>query len=408
MKGEIFLGIISHVVDLQNFYAVTLEDVEKLDKATTYLEVNKLETIFWLPQDGERFLVKIPDGVFRARRTLSDRKDIMSFYLLDTGEEFQRPIKDMLNNTMYIMPEFLQEIQPIAFLCLRNFQKDADDTLLQNSLYEKFTFEALEVTDELVRVNMWKYEEGNIKDEIEEDSVDSQQLREILNNEEPVIFDAQIAVQGFHTQNDERRCKFYDPRTGGCWKKGRCRQLHIPDVDNGTFRDQKEIQFYDVNSPPQPKRNTLYPVKIISFTDLKNFTCHYLDFEETFYRGKTLKQLREKLDSGSYERLDELPAIGELVTAKIKGKFFRARILEEMDEFMTFPVFLIDEGTYNEKVSYENIYKYCTHLKDFPFFAISMAIADIDPLEENPRDTEAQNWILAAQQNAGPLQALIV
>lgn len=415
MQGEIFFGIISHVVDSQNFYAVTLEELKSLNEATESLEIDKLESIFWIPTFGEKFLVNFEDDgeIFRAQRTLDGRKDMMSFYLLDTGEVFQSPIKEMLNKTMFLMPEFLKKIQPIAFRCVWNAQGDDN---LQDALYGKFTFEVLEVNDELVRVNMWKFEEERIdlalsrieeEEEVSDDSMDSEQLREILDNEEPVIFDVQVAVQGFHTRDDERRCQFYDFRTGGCWKKGRCKLHHFPDLVE-TFRDKKAVNFYDVSAPPQPKCNILYDIKIISFNSLNSFTCYYLD-EETFYHGKSLQELRKKLNSEPHNRLEKLPAIGELVTAKIKGKFYRARILEEMDDFMTFPVYLVDEGTYNERVLCEHIYEYCAHLKDFPFFAIEMTIADMEPLEKNSRaTTEAQNWILATQQNAGPMQALIV
>jgi hypothetical protein len=241
---------------------------------------------------------------------------------------------------------------------------------------------------------------------LSDDSIDFEQLREAINKEEPVIFDALEAVYGFHTRDDVHRCRFYDFRTGGCWKGGRCREHHLPEPQDGIFRDKKDIHFYDVCSPPRPKRKLFYPIKIISFIGMNRFTAYYLD-QNTFYGGKSLEDLRDQINSRTYNRLKELPAVGELVTAKINGEFYRARILEEIDEFMTFPVYLVDEGTFNKRVSYENIFEYCIHLKEFPFFAVEFTIADFEPLEENPHDIEAKNWILSTQDNAGPLSALI-
>lgn len=38
---------------------------------------------------------------------------------------------------------------------------------------------------------------------------------------------AMVAVMGYNPQDDRRICKFFDPKTGGCFKGAACRLQHV-------------------------------------------------------------------------------------------------------------------------------------------------------------------------------------
>lgn len=416
-----FIGYITHVIDSKYFYVITHDDLQKIN--TELPDHENLEKYFWLPAVDEFFLIIMPDEpILRAKRTKRTEKNMIDFYLLDTGEAMQFSYQDVEKMKLFKMPNHLQEIPPGAFRCVLTTKSkylQQDPNFLESSIYEKFTIKVLSVEqDGTLHVDLEKYEniDLNLKPIVKQENENSNnenevdKFKECLEKNDPIIFDAQVAVQGFHTNDDKRRCKFYNHSTDECWKKGRCKQQHMADLVDGTCRDKKLVHVFDINGPSQPKRNFFYSIKIVSFINLNRFMGYFINKGsiQEIYHGKTLNELREKLNSGSFKKLTMLPAVGELVTVKIKDKFFRAQIEEEIDDFMTFPVGLVDEGRFNVRVSYNDLYEYCVSLQDFPFFAVEFTIADIEPLKSNPRDKEAQNYILTVQEHDGPLKALIV
>lgn len=48
---------------------------------------------------------------------------------------------------------------------------------------------------------------------------------------------AMIAVMGYNPQDDKRICKFYDPKTGGCFKGGKCRLEHVAKLPGKSIID---------------------------------------------------------------------------------------------------------------------------------------------------------------------------
>lgn len=297
------------------------------------IDLHKLEAdrVFWLPEVGELFLFYVEgDGFLRATRMSNEISNYIRIKLIDTGEESCSSIDKIIDENLFLMPDDLKVIPPAAFRCVLN--ENLSDIQLNLMLYKKMTFQVVETKDGATLVDIWK-DPKEPDDEIA-------RLRELwAKKEEPINFNAQVAVQGFRTKDDDRRCMFYDSKTGGCFKGGRCKLQHLPDIPDGTCRDTKDIHFYDINSPPLPAVKTFQKINIISFIDTHRFTCHYLD-KDQFYNGMQLKDLREELKSGNYERFKELPAIGELVTAKIGDIYYRARVLDEVDDEMKFPVYL--------------------------------------------------------------------
>lgn len=57
---------------------------------------------------------------------------------------------------------------------------------------------------------------------------------EILNEEPMTTSNALKAVMGYAPQDDKRYCKFYDPKTKGCFKGVNCKLEHLP-ILTGTF-----------------------------------------------------------------------------------------------------------------------------------------------------------------------------
>lgn len=53
----------------------------------------------------------------------------------------------------------------------------------------------------------------------------------VLAEEYKMTGNALEAVMGYYPKDESRLCKFYDEKTGGCFKGGNCRLEHLPPVD---------------------------------------------------------------------------------------------------------------------------------------------------------------------------------
>lgn len=63
-------------------------------------------------------------------------------------------------------------------------------------------------------------------------------------NEEPLNTSNPLkAILGYVPQDDKRICKFYDPATGGCFKKGHCRFEHVEKIEGSIFFRTNDISY---------------------------------------------------------------------------------------------------------------------------------------------------------------------
>lgn len=65
---------------------------------------------------------------------------------------------------------------------------------------------------------------------ISRETMSKNELDMLDSEEEQCTSNALKAVIGYVPSDDSKICKHTDPKTGGCFKGGNCRKLHIPDI----------------------------------------------------------------------------------------------------------------------------------------------------------------------------------
>uniref|UniRef100_A0AAG5CS70 Tudor domain-containing protein n=1 Tax=Anopheles atroparvus TaxID=41427 RepID=A0AAG5CS70_ANOAO len=176
--------------------------------------------------------------------------------------------------------------------------------------------------------------------------------RETLSEEQLRQFDelpestsnAMKAIFGYVPKDDEQICKFYDPKTKGCFKGGNCRLRHIEKDPDGWTRDRDTVvvcsMLQNLEVPAANTFVTLIPTMVI---DMDLFYAHLVPPDGL---NKDFNQLSADLNNpeivAHYKELKLLPAVGELVLAKYENAWYRAQVCELSDQFLS--VFYVDYG----------------------------------------------------------------
>lgn len=387
--------------------------------------------MWWFPTIYEKFFLDTDDGFLRATRLPLgsdaglDSAEFMQVYFLDTGESFiiQKPYDEFHQNT-FEMPEELKQVPALAVKCrlseiLVEDETSSDSLFLFDNLYRRLTFEVVAVGYDCLTVNVLPYddsqsdEEDEMKSEVSSSVDKSDEIviqftpaevgavtKKLMTpaeleiwDEEPLNTDnAQIAVQGFQTHDDDRRCKFYDPAIGGCFKGGRCKQLHLSEITDGTCRDRKELFYCNIlEQLPLPALLMNVKIEITSFTSVNKFWCRYIKLKPTRdgYSLETLiNHMNQPDEVKTFTQLKEIPSVQQLVLVKSDGQFHRGCVESLPDDKMNVPVWLVDFGVV-EVTSSKNLYHWCTKFNYLAFQSLQMEIANIQPFEHDLEGCEA-------------------
>lgn len=387
---------------------MTEEDTRNLELKMNSLNITDkkdLEKMFWIPCIQELFFVDLgQDGFHRCKRIEGSKQDIR-IKLIDIEEEvsFQEA------GEFYVMPEKIKDVPSLAIKCkwnennvtgCENFDKSA---FLQSSIYQTFDFEVLNHQNEEKIVNIWKISKDD------GDKQDEKALLSLFDEDHLNTENAMIAIQGFSTRDDDRRCMHYDAETRGCFKKGRCKLNHVPELEEGVYRDKKEIFYYNHFAQILPKVKVLYDIQITAFSSLNRFFCFFSD--EMFYGGKSLKklskQLNDKMEVMKYQKLTCLPAAGELVIAKHENTFYRGKVMNLSDLNSCVAIFLVDEGSIIDSMHLNMLYEYCSRFSKYPFFAMELEVANIAPMPGNSEHERGIDLLMNMQKSC-PFKALVM
>lgn len=152
--------------------------------------------------------------------------------------------------------------------------------------------------------------------------------------------DAVKAVLGFNPTDDQRICRHYDPKYGGCFKGSNCRLLHQPFAPHGATKDTElaealpEIRFESFAT-----RKLGSSVRVL-FTYITSPTKVYVQF----VGDESPPLVWSKNDVPESERIfkrDPLPL--DMVLALYNdGYYYRAQIIEKNDGM--FKIFYVDYG----------------------------------------------------------------
>lgn len=436
------------MIDSRSIFVFKDEWISDLDNIRDILLKTELDSIkmFWQPEISEKFLINLDNDLFRAMRTpLSDQKidknAYMQIRLQDTGETFLMSTKEF-DDGFYIMPEEIISIPALAFKCICDRVFDINNvhevSTLKNNVYQQCTIEVVQVTPEII-VNMWPFDQSSSNDLIEQDddtdsecslrdastknesanesklntsisqginrkTLTEKQLAELF--EEPLNTEsALVAVQGFETKDDENICRFYDAKTGGCFKGARCKQIHSPQLKDGfEVRDKEEVFLEGYTETSLLKIHEYFDIKILQFITWKRFICRLIDgVEETL---KINDLLNDAIEISHYDKVLHMPCVFQLVIVKIKERFFRARVENESDKQDVYSVFLVDEGTF-ELVNFNAIFNWSPRFQYIPFQALEMEIAGVQS-EKCDMEAVSSKIFEIQQQSAQPIKAFLV
>lgn len=363
-----------------------------------------------------------------ARVPLSDNNldtnEIMQIFLLDTGETFLIKILEISENSFFEMPEALKKVPGRAIKCKWNkvhldHQFYNDEAFIANNLYRKLNFEVVEEKPLVVDIQSYydhSYFElmsntGSSVDEIvskvtDVSSTNSKEIftvkeLEVLNEEPLNTENPLIAVEGFVTRDDNRLCKFYDPKIGGCFKGGRCRQRHQLEIKDGTCRDAIKIDYLNIPKVlASPAVFTKVRIEITHWYCIDKFLCRYRNLKPSKFNvdlDSLIDFINEDEQIKTYTPIKFNPAFKQLVLYKANdGKFYRARIESCFDENMNVELMLVDLGTV-EFASQDRIFNWSCEFNSVAFQSVEMEIINIQSFPDNAGDVEGIKIIMNYQ-----------
>ncbi|CAG9804647.1 unnamed protein product [Chironomus riparius] len=427
-QGDIFSGVISHVIDHEIFYVVKTESTVVLANIQEFMSNNEPSKMFWYPSINEKFLICLDNEYFRAKRvalTEADKKDIefMQAFIIDTGETFLIPTNGVPTmNDFSMVPEEFLNVPPLAKKCkwIENTKDDKSklEFLNNNVLKKILTFEAIKVRGETVLAKIYPYEEAQANDEVAQNFEEKLQIEGHKNKVEMPMFtpeevkelyeeplgtsDALIAVQGYSTNEDAQFCKFYDPNTGGCFKGSMCKLKHLPpSTDNYECRDREEIfverKDFGLIVPQQH-----YDIKIMFIISTNKFIFRFIDPDYETKLEDIQTKINHPSETRNYKKIAFIPEVSQLVLVKDNDEFKRAKVINDIDD--SYIIWCLDEGCL-KSANMNALYDWNLRLNDPKFLTDEMEISNIIPFNDN--DVKAKFRLLDFQR-IKTLKALMI
>lgn len=193
--------------------------------------------------------------------------------------------------------------------------------------------------------------------------------------EEPLnTSNAMKAVLGYSPKDEERLCRFYDPKTGACFKGANCRLEHTPSQPEGWTKD---------SIPAKTIIDDYSPVTRYTAGLMINITVTHVGQIEYFHAQiNDPENIMEPLiwnddDIPQSMHLTKPPMLYDIVRAQYEdGLWYRAKIMDFDESVKVFKVFYVDYGNY-QNVLLKQL-AYCDRSTEhFPFQAVLCRLADI-------------------------------
>ena len=367
-------------------------DLKLWDKVVSINNAEKINGYQTVPNIGELFLFVDTEGTFRARRIRDPvNSERIRIYLIDTGKVLELKFEA---ESYYELPNHLN----FPDLSTKCKLKNACNTL-KDLLFKKVVLRKIWITDEEFPGFIDEYELLYVEPEnkspakelpkelpkkilsegISKDTLTQEEL-DVLNEEPLNTNDPMLATLGYSVE-DDNRCQFYDEKTGGCFKRGRCYKDHFPE-DNHDLRSQTQI-FFD-NIPLQlelPAVNSIIFIFPLHFEAINLLYAHIIQPNKIYIDSKTdLMKLNMMMNTPaairSYELIEEIPAINQLVIALgIKDKYYRAKVCDVNDND-TCNVFFVDYG-YKLTIDTTELRRYKVQYNFLPFQAVPLIIGNV-------------------------------
>ncbi|XP_031632213.1 uncharacterized protein LOC116346353 isoform X2 [Contarinia nasturtii] len=337
----------TYIVDVDQCFGMNLYN-EKL---------TRLDTI---PPAGVVFLVDL--GFEGFHRAVCNIQNINTLLLIDIGEIMQ--VSSAADVKMFSLSSRAQELSARAINCtvLEIFDeyenRISDFTKMLN---QQIWFAVYEVGKKNMVVTLHKTRPVETP-KTEKASIElTEEERKILFEEPKMMTTNALKAVAGHVPTDEKLiCKFYDPKTGGCFKGNSCHLIHVQVLRDGTTRDRKEIK-HRMLDQIMPMIGSTYKVCITSIVSSEEFFCHIPEIcAQTL--SSSLEDFKKQLNAANmveqYQPYNGVPDLHELILFKNQGVYYRGQVLDHHSEECIVVLF-VDYGAV-QKVNIRDTFRWHT------------------------------------------------
>ncbi|XP_065336596.1 uncharacterized protein LOC135937370 [Cloeon dipterum] len=187
------------------------------------------------------------------------------------------------------------------------------------------------------------------------------------------------AISGYDPRDETRACKLYQ-NTGFCDRKN-CRKEHGTLDPDGWTNDKEEVfcGTYDVQNLMKFSPGS-YLVISVTAAVKSSTNCFYgrILNDMNGAQNNWHELILQLANQSKLQIIELLPALGELVIAKSNDRFFRARVVNIIDEeiLSKATVFCVDYG-FEREVNFDQIWKMLPELLHSPFQAVQFFVRDL-------------------------------
>lgn len=396
-------GVITHIKENEDltFYIIDKssefrESIVDLSKTLDLRQYNDL------PPANEIFGFVLEQHIFRAVRNakivydIELENEICPVYLLDTGEIIYLKVSDDIT---YKLTNTQKKIPSLAIQCKLKCSKNNpfDNISVLKEMLKKFEHkncrlkvlntekntlyvELIDTCDSPIK----SIDEHCFKKETALNNKITNAELDMLHEENFSTSNVMKAVMGHDPQDDKRICRFYNPKTGGCFKGSSCKLEHTLRQPEGWTKD---------TLPCSTIIENIHPIKVFTAGSIINITPTYIDRMDRFYA-----QINDPNEAGaplvwndddipSWKILRQPPHIFQLILSRyIDGLWYRAKVLSHDDDYKMFKVFYVDYGNH-QVVNLNELASIDRRDAQLPFKAILCRIA-IHDLSNMPTEDD--------------------
>ncbi|XP_061400437.1 uncharacterized protein LOC133336156 [Musca vetustissima] len=363
-----------YIFDFQSKYVGIINEVAHALDLRQYHHLPPVNEVFGLVLD-KRILRAV-----RSPKILYDQdleEQIYPCYLLDFGE-----IENMkMHDIKYQLNEEQQNVPALGILCQMARDSSKLPEKLKHLEYQQCDLKIIEIKENKLIVEFSTNDETKVAAEEQ-----TQKTKELTREELQILYDdpllctsnALTAVMGYNPKDEQRLCRFYDPKTGACFKGSTCKQEHQPLNPEGYTKDLiPATSFVDTRTAM-----VVYPkdaIISITPTHIGQISSFYCQINDVHHNNTPLIWNDE--DIPAWKRLERPPHIYELVLARYDdGNWYRAKIISHDDDYKMFKVFYVDYGNH-QLVHLRNLAKCDTGMAQIPFQAIICRLANVREIQ---------------------------
>ncbi|XP_002061587.2 uncharacterized protein LOC6638210 [Drosophila willistoni] len=263
-------------------------------------------------------------------------------YLIDYGEYLHLNG----NETIFELPEEVKQLPAEAIKC---YLMNGNVAKMTNYSYQNVILRITDNDGNDLQVEL--LEGDSIPEENMETLKESQPVGQLLNEEQKQILEdfekgtsnAVKAVMGFKPTDDQRLCRYYDPKLNGCFKGNNCRLVHEPPAPFGATKDVELVDpLLDSVFAPSQTLNSLElgSVVIIEVTYICSPTHVYAQFVND---SPALIWTKKEIND-SNRVFSKRPCLLDIVLAKYTDDcYYRAQIIDDCGGG-EYRIFYVDYG----------------------------------------------------------------